>query len=82
MPLSNALEFALRAREGMPASFVADGYSRACEAIEPGIRLQVEAEFANQISTARVWRRFLLHLRIESEVRRRTDAIAPPDARY
>jgi len=70
----------------MPAavrsSFVADGWSRACSALEPAIREQVIAEFAERWRTATYLQRIKLRLAIRREIARRIKQLAPPDALY
>jgi hypothetical protein len=62
--------------------FVADGYRRARSALEPKIRAEVEAEFADERKAAGWIRRWFVQRKIKSEIRRRIHAEAPPEAHY
>lgn len=62
--------------------FVADGYERAVKAATPGIRAQVEREYAGRLSSAGWFKRLLLHCEMRSEIKRRVKLAAPPDALY
>ena len=62
--------------------FVADGHRRAVSAFGQTIRDEVESEFAVDLASASFWRRVLLRIRINTEVRRRIALKAPPDALY
>lgn len=57
--------------------FVIDGCDRARAAIEPRIRRQVIAQFAEQLRVAGFWTRLRLRLEIEREVDRRLECRAP-----
>ncbi len=62
--------------------FVADGYDRAREASEPIVRAEVEREFAAELQSAAESIRVQVRSRMEREVQRRLDRIAPRDALY
>lgn len=62
--------------------FVADGYKRARDAIEPVIRAEVEGEFAERLQTAAFLKRWRLRREMAAEIKRRIHAQAPPDALY
>ena len=62
--------------------FVADGYGRARDAIEPEIRAEVEREFAKRLQTASFLKRWRLRREMAAEIKRRIHARAPPDALY
>jgi hypothetical protein len=76
--------------------FLADGHKRTWLGLEPQlealrikIKLDIDAEFAPQLSAAGIMRRWILHLRMKRELRRRLaqvvaefEAKAPPDALY
>lgn len=62
--------------------FVVTGYESAEAALLPEIRRQVEADFAERLSAAGLFRRWLLRLQIRAEISRRLDQQAPPDGLY
>jgi hypothetical protein len=62
--------------------FVADGYRRAYSAVEPPVRVEVTAEYAERLERASFWERQRLKREIEREIRRRVHEKAPPDALY
>jgi hypothetical protein len=64
------------------SDFLADGCNRAWKALEPEIRRQVEAEYAEAWKASGLLRRWFVRRRIEAEVRRRLTERAPPDAFY
>jgi hypothetical protein len=82
IPIQFAQALGKKARESSPSPFVADGHLCACEASEPRIRKQVEEEFADQLSNAPFWRRFVLRRKIEREITRRIETVAPREALY
>lgn len=63
-------------------SFLADSYERAIEANEPIVRDEVERQFEEQLSNSSDDECRELREMIEAEIKRRLDAIAPPDALY
>ena len=62
--------------------FVVNGYESAESALLPEIRRQVEAEFAERLSAAGLFRRWILRRQIRAEISRRLDQQAPPDGLY
>jgi hypothetical protein len=66
----------------IPSHFVHDGQERAWAALEPVVRAQVIAEYARRCQDAPFWRRWLLRLRMPSDIRRRLEQLAPSDALY
>jgi hypothetical protein len=62
--------------------FVADGYRRACAAIETRIRTEVAADYAARLSRASLFERLRLHAEMRRAIRRRIHELAPPDALY
>lgn len=69
-------------REAKSQHFIANGRQNACVAIEPMVRTEVEAEYAEQLKGASLWRRFWIHRKMKQEIRRRIGELAPPDALY
>jgi hypothetical protein len=69
-------------RRTSESRFVEDGHLRARSAIEPAIRAQVVAEYADRFEAAGLWRKFLLRRAIEREINLRVRNVAPPDALY
>lgn len=67
---------------GVHNRFVADGYSRAYAAIEPGVRAEVQAEYADRLQNASFFGRIWIRWEMNREIRRRVDQSAPPDALY
>jgi hypothetical protein len=65
-----------------PNGFVADGYERACAALEPEVRAAVLAEYAARLAQAAPWERRRLLREIEREITRRVHEQAPPEALY
>ncbi len=61
---------------------VVDGYERAYSAVEPEVRAQVLAEYADRLAEAGFWKRWRLRREIEREIVRRIHEKAPPDALY
>ena len=64
------------------SDFVANGCKRAWNAMEPEVRREVEAEFANAWNASGWLRRWFLRRRIDAEITRRLAERAPPDALY
>lgn len=64
------------------SDFVADGCDRAWNAMEPEVRQEVEAEFADAWSAAGFVRRWFLRRKINAELERRLAQRAPTDAVY
>jgi len=64
------------------SGFEADGCDRLRHKVEPAIRAEVEAEYAERIASAGLWRRWRVIREMENEIRRRTDESAPPTALY
>lgn len=50
--------------------------------MEPRIRREVEAEFAEELQTSGWIRCWLVRRKIETEIIRRLSELAPPDALY
>lgn len=63
-------------------SIVADGYGRARSALEPAVRAEVTAEYAEPLQKAGFWMRLHLRMEIAAEVRRRLDTRVSRDACY
>jgi hypothetical protein len=61
---------------------VADGHERAVRALEPVVRAEVEAEYAERLAAASRWKRARLKQEIRREIERRIAERAPPDALY
>lgn len=61
---------------------VVDGHFRACSALEPLIRAEVAAEYAERLSRATLWERWRLQREMAIEIQRRIHQKAPPDALY
>lgn len=51
--------------------FLADGFERACDAIEKQVRVEVMAEYCDQLASVRFWQRALLNLTIERDIKHR-----------
>jgi hypothetical protein len=67
----------------LPANrIVADGYWRARTALEPKIRDEVAAEYADRLEQATTWLRWRITREMEREITRRVHSQAPPDALY
>ncbi len=62
--------------------FVHDGHERAYNAAEEIVRLEVYAEFAEQIEHSSGFSKLRLKGQIEQEIKRRIRQVAPPDALY
>ena len=65
-----------------PSGFIADGYTRAFEALHPEISATVRAEYAARLEDASASDRLRLDREIEREIQRRIHEKAPPDALY
>ncbi len=69
--------------EDRSEGIVADGYNRACAALEPAIRAEVRKEFAERLENASFLERLRLRREMAAEIERRVRAKAPPpDALY
>lgn len=69
--------------EDHSSGIVADGYKRACAALEPAIRAEVSKEFDERLENASFFERLRLRREMTAEIRRRVEAKAPPaDAMY
>jgi len=60
----------------------ADAYGRAYRANIPVVRAQVLREFSTRLAQAGFWRRLILWLQFQAEVRRRMKTVAPPGCLY
>lgn len=67
---------------GVDNRIVANGYARAYAAIEPGVRAEVQAEYAERLQNASFFSRVWIRWEMKREIRRRIDRSAPPDALY
>lgn len=61
---------------------MSDGPARIRAANRKRIEAEVRAELANEIASARGWRRLAVWWRIRAEIRRRLAEIAPPHGNY
>jgi hypothetical protein len=61
---------------------VVDGDARAASALEPVVRAEVAAEYAERLQHANFWQRWWLQREMEREIARRIDERAPPHALY
>jgi hypothetical protein len=68
--------------EHSSSGFVADGQERAWAALEPKVRAEVESEYAEEWNSSGLVRRRLLLRKIEKEIARRLEDLAPSDALY
>ena len=59
-----------------------DGWRRLWLKVEPAIRTEVEAEYAERVAAAGFWRRWRVIREMENEIRRRAEESAPPSALY
>lgn len=64
------------------SGIVANGYGRACAALEPEIRAAVAAEYAERLQKASALGRLWLKWVMKREIERRIHEKAPPDALY
>lgn len=64
------------------SGFVVDGYERARKAMEPEIRAEIAAKYAEQLATATLWQRWKLRRQMKVEINERIHQVAPPDAEY
>jgi hypothetical protein len=73
--------------------FLPDGHERALKGLHPKldalrlkIKQEIEIQFTSQLAGAGIFKRWVLHLRIKQELKRRlaqiTKTNAPPDALY
>lgn len=62
--------------------FVADGRKRLRETMYDEVRIEVEREFGEQLTSAGWFRRLFVRIEMRREIDRRLDRIAPPDALY
>lgn len=69
-------------RRSGPTGFVADGYRRARLAAEPVIRRAVRAEFEAELNAAPVEGRSAIRRRMDLEIKRRLELVAPADGLY
>lgn len=69
-------------RDSDSFGLLSDGCERAWRAMEPRIRREVEAEFAEELQTSGWIRCWLVRRKIETEIIRRLSELAPPDALY
>lgn len=68
--------------DGRVNGFVADGYERARAANEPFVRAEVEKEFADELRNASAVQLWSIRWRMQREIERRLERLAPPDALY
>ncbi len=72
-----------RRSDSSSLGLLSDGCERAWLAIEPRVRREVEAEFAEELQQASGWlQRWRLWQKMESEIYSRLSELAPPDALY
>jgi hypothetical protein len=64
------------------SSIIADGHRRAYWANIRSVRAQVQREFSPRLANAGFWKRLIVWLQFQSEIRRRMNRIAPPWALY
>jgi hypothetical protein len=69
-------------RRSSRQGIVADGHRRAVRALEPVVRAEVEAEYAERLAAASRWKRALLKQEIRREIERCIAERAPRDALY
>jgi hypothetical protein len=61
---------------------IVDGCDRARKAIEPRVRLEVEAEFEERLRAATFWQRSRVKQQIQAEIERRVARQAPQHGLY
>jgi len=69
-------------RHNSRQGIVADGHRRAVRALEPVVRAEVEAEYADRLAAVPRWKRARLRREMQQEIERRIAERAPPDALY
>jgi hypothetical protein len=65
-----------------PSRIIAGGFRRATNSLEPIVRAEVHAQYAEELQAASFIGRLLLKLEMNREIERRVHAQAPPDALY
>lgn len=71
-----------RAQKSGAWGIVADGQRRVHKALLAKVKSEVEAKYGKEVREAALWRRWLLQLKVQREIRRRLEEIAPEDALY
>ncbi|MGH2395766.1 MAG: hypothetical protein ACRDFW_02020 [bacterium] len=71
-----------RTKDGKPAGIVRDGQRRAHQALFADVKNEVEALYRKEMQEAALWRRLLLRMKVQREIRRRLEQAAPKDALY
>ncbi len=64
------------------AEIVADGRERAMDGSVDRIRAEVEAKYAEELRTAGFWKRRRIRQKIEREIEKRLERIAPKTGLY
>ena len=62
--------------------FIEKGSKHLAHAVEPEIRAEVQAEFAEELGRAAFWRRPFVQHRMEREISRRIRELVRPDSLY
>lgn len=71
-----------RTKEGGTAGFVHGGQGRAWRALVATVESEVEMAYRKEMQEATRWRRLILRLKVEREIQRRLEDLAPSDALY
>jgi len=79
---THQLVSAMPDRHNSRQGIVADGHRRAVRALEPVVRAEVEAEYADRLTAAPRRERARLRREMRRETERRIAERAPPDALY
>ncbi len=69
-------------RGARPEGIVHDGQRRARQVLFGNVKSEVEAAYRKELLEATLWRRLLHRLKVQREIRRRLEKIAPRDALY